>query len=277
MKTERRWQMAELRDDDQTVSNARGQKGVPFTAPASTAAPTRRGPLAAIGMGLLALAVTAGCASTKVTSREALVSEQLPRPARVWVYDFAATATELPADSAMAGQATEGTEPQTAESITTARLLGAQIATELVSQIRSMGLPAERVVKGAIPHVNDIVLRGTLISYDEGNAAKRVVIGFGKGASELSAAVEGLQVTAQGLRKLGSGTTESGGSKSPGAALGAATFIATANPAGLIVSSGMKVYGEKSGSSKVEGRAKQTAKEIADVLKQRFQQQGWIQ
>jgi len=38
----------------------------------------------------------------------------------------------------------------------------------------------------------------------------------------------------------------------------------------------MKAYGEVSGSSEVEGRAKATAKEIADVLKQRFQQQGWI-
>ena len=38
----------------------------------------------------------------------------------------------------------------------------------------------------------------------------------------------------------------------------------------------MKVYGEASGSSKIEGRAKQTAKEIADELKTRFQQQGWI-
>ena len=38
----------------------------------------------------------------------------------------------------------------------------------------------------------------------------------------------------------------------------------------------MHVYGEESGSSKVEGRAKATAKEIADQLKHRFQQQGWI-
>lgn len=38
----------------------------------------------------------------------------------------------------------------------------------------------------------------------------------------------------------------------------------------------MKVYGEKSGSNTVEGRAKQIAKEIADALKMRFQQQGWI-
>jgi hypothetical protein len=36
------------------------------------------------------------------------------------------------------------------------------------------------------------------------------------------------------------------------------------------------VYEEESGSSKVEGRAKQIAKEIADVLKKRFQEQGWI-
>jgi hypothetical protein len=53
-------------------------------------------------------------------------------------------------------------------------------------------------------------------------------------------------------------------------------LLATGNPAGLIVSTGMKVYGEASGSSKVEGRAKATAKEVADVLKQRFQEQGWI-
>jgi hypothetical protein len=58
--------------------------------------------------------------------------------------------------------------------------------------------------------------------------------------------------------------------------LGVAGLIATGNPAGLIVSSGMKIYGEESGSSKVEGRAKQTAQEIADQLKIRFQQQGWI-
>jgi hypothetical protein len=39
----------------------------------------------------------------------------------------------------------------------------------------------------------------------------------------------------------------------------------------------MKAYGEETGSSGIEGRAKQTAKEIADVLKKRFQEQGWIQ
>lgn len=139
-----------------------------------------------------------------------------------------------------------------------------------------MGLPGAVEVPGTKREINDIVIEGHLLSVKEGSAAKRVVIGFGAGGSELRALVEGYQVTSNGLRKLGSGTTDSGGSKGPGAALGVATFLATANPAGLILSTGMKVYGEASGKSTVSGRAQATAKEISTVLKKRFQEQGWI-
>ena len=129
---------------------------------------------------------------------------------------------------------------------------------------------------GSTPQVNDIVLRGYIISFDEGSAAKRVTIGMGSGSSELKVALEGFQVTPQGWRKIGGGTSDAGGSKTPGAAVGAANLVATGNPAGLIISTGVKVYGEKSGKSKVEGRTEQTVKEVADILKKRFQEQGWI-
>jgi Domain of unknown function (DUF4410) len=226
---------------------------------------------------MFVVAVAAGCASTKISNREQLVTEQLPRPAHIWVYDFAATPADVPAESALAGQTSEQPPAQSAEEIATGRKLGSQIAIELVEQIRDMGMPGELGVTGTTPQINDLVIRGYFLSIQEGSAAKRVAIGFGSGASELKTAVEGFQMTAQGLRKLGSGTTDSGGAKGPGGALGLATLIATHNPAGLIISTGVKVYGEESGRSKVEGRAKQTAKEIADVLKKRFQEQGWIQ
>ena len=226
---------------------------------------------------LFALVVAAGCASTKVTNRQQLVNERIPRPDRILVYDFVATPTDVPADSSLTGQYSADATSQTAEQIATGRQLGAQIAAQLVEQIRGMGLPAERTPIGTRPRINDIVIRGYLLSVDEGSATKRVAIGFGAGGSELKTAVEGYQMTAQGLRKLGSATVDAGGSKTPGAALGVVGLLATANPAGLIISSGVKVYGEASGSSKVEGRAKATAKEIADVLKKRFEQQGWIQ
>jgi hypothetical protein len=226
-------------------------------------------------LSLFVMVVAGGCSSTKITSRDELVTQKLPRPAHIWVYDFAATSADVPAESALAGQ-TEDAMSQTAEHITTGRELGAQIATELIQEIRSMGLPAEQGVTGTTPAINDIVIRGYLISFAEGSEAKRVAIGFGSGSSQLKVAAEGFQMTAQGLRKIGSGTTDSSGSKTPGAALGVAALIATHNPVGLIVSSAVKVYGEESGSAKVEGRAKQIAKEIGDVLKKRFEQEGWI-
>jgi hypothetical protein len=232
--------------------------------------------MATIAACLFVMVVTSGCASTKVSDRQQLVTGHIPRPSIILVYDFAATPSDVPADSAMAGMIDYSAGPQTAEDIAIGRRLGAQIASDLAVRIRAMGMPAYSPSPGVQPQLNDIVIRGYLVSIEEGNAAQRVIVGFGRGGSSLRTVVEGFQMTPQGLRKIGSGMVDAGGNKTPGAALGAATFIATANPAGLIVSSGMKVYGEASGNSKVEGRAKATAKEIAKVLKQRFEQQGWI-
>jgi len=225
---------------------------------------------------LFAMLVVAGCASTKVSDRDQVVTGQLPRPAHIWVYDFAARPEDVPDYSSLAGQPPASTAPLTPEQIATGRKLGAQLAAELVTQINAMGMPAEQAMAGITPQINDLVIRGYFLSIDVGSAEKRVAIGFGSGESELRVAVEGFQMTAQGLRKLGSGTTEATGAKGPGGVLGVATLLATHNPAGLIIGTGVKVYGEESGKSTVEGRAKSTAKEIADVLKKRFQEQGWI-
>ena len=227
-------------------------------------------------MGLVVAALAGGCASTKVTRRERLASAPLPRPSQILVLDFAASAADVPADSDIAREFTVVDTPQTPEQIQAGRELGAELAETLAAKIRDMGLPALRAQPASKARVNDIVVRGYMVSVEEGSAAKRVGIGFGAGASELHTVVESYQVTANGMRKLGSGKVESGGAKTPGAAMGAAALVATANPVGLIVSGGMKVYGEKSGKSKLEGRAEATAQEIADVFRARFQEQGWI-
>ena len=225
---------------------------------------------------LFVLVLVAGCASTEVVGRQEYKGGKIPRPAHIWVYDFAATPAEVPTESALTGEVSEHPTAQTPEQIATGRQLGQAIAAQLVQEIRDMGLPGERTSSFTKPQVNDLVIKGYLLSIDEGDATKRVAIGFGSGGSHLATAVEGFQMTAQGLRKLGSGTLESGGSKTPGGALGVATFIATANPAGLIIGGGMKAYGEYSGSAKIEGRGKETAKEIAAKIKPKFQEQGWI-
>jgi hypothetical protein len=231
---------------------------------------------ARLAAGLIALAMTAGCASTTVSNRQQLVTGDLPRPPQIWVYDFAATPADIPPESSLAGQAAPDIAPQTADEIAEGRKLASQITADLVRQIRDMGLPAANGSAATRPQLNDLVIDGSILSVQQGSAAKRVAIGFSSGQSEMKVAVEGFQMTANGLRKLGSGDVGSGGNKTPGSAVGLAALVATGNPAGLIVSTGMKVYGEKSGSSTVEGRAKQIAQEIGDALKKRFQQQGWI-
>jgi hypothetical protein len=232
--------------------------------------------LATIVSCLIVMIVVAGCASTKVTSREQIVTGQIPRPGTIWVYDFSASAADAPADSAFAGQSSTPATPPTEEQLAIGRELGTGITAQLVVAIRELGMNAAQAVPGTQPQVNDIVIRGYLLSVEPGSAGKRMTIGFGSGGSELATGVEGYQMTANGLQKLGSGTINAEGSKGPGAGLGAASWIVTGSPVGLIVGGGMKVYGEASGSAKIEGRAKATAKEIADVMKQRFQEQGWI-
>jgi Domain of unknown function (DUF4410) len=225
---------------------------------------------------LIGLALTAGCASTKETDQQSFVSGQIPRPGQIWVYAFAATPAEVPPQSALAGQASPPPVPPTAQQIAEAQRLGNEIATELVQEIVGMGMPGAVASAATRPQLNDLVIEGTLLSVKQGSADERVIVGFGAGGSELKVAVEGFQMTPSGLRKLGSGDLNATGNKTPGSAVGLASLLATHNPAGFIVSTGMKVYGEKSGSDTVQGRAQQIAKQIGDQLKQRFQQQGWI-
>lgn len=261
-------------------TQGRPTRALPWTSPsASTAFRMTRGTLVPCLLApcLFALFVVAGCASSKITAREQVVTGKIPRPATIWVYDFAATPADLPAGSALAGHPDLDATPQTPDEIAEGKKLGHEMATELVADISALGMPAEVATAETKPQLNDLVIRGTLLSIKEGSTLKRVTIGFGAGASELKTAVEGFQMTEHGLRKLGGGTVASSGGKTPGGAVGLAVLLATSNPVGLIVSSGVKVYGEASGKAKVEGRAKQTAKEIADVLKQRFQDQGWIE
>jgi hypothetical protein len=225
---------------------------------------------------LLVLLALAGCAKTMISDRQEYTGGKLSRPGNILVYDFAATADDLSADSALAGRISEHDTPQTAEQIETGRKVGAEIAARLVAEIRAMGMPAERASAASQAKVNDLVIRGYLLSVKKGDALERVAIGLGAGASELRATVEAFQMTATGLRKLGGGELDAGGGKAPGAAVGAAVLIATHNPLGLIVSTGVKAYGEESGKSTIEGRAEQIAKEIADQLKKKFEEQGWI-
>ena len=218
-------------------------------------------------------------ASTSITDQDKVVAGKVPTPAHIWVYDFYASASDIPAGSALAGQSYDNDPPQTDAQVAAGRKLGADIAAELIEQFQAMGLQAGRATAETKMQVNDAVIQGYLVSEVGGSEKKRVMIGFGSGESELKAVVEGFQNTDGGLRVLGSAKTDSTEGlpgKTPGMGVGVLGTVATHNPLGLIVSTGVKTHEEKSGGGKLEGRARDTGKKIADMLKTRFQELGWI-
>jgi Domain of unknown function (DUF4410) len=229
---------------------------------------------------LLSTIIVAGCASTNVTQQTPISSPGLARPNQIWVYNFVANPADMPPNSSIGGEVGAPSTPPTAADIEVGRELGALIAQKLVADINAMGLSAVQAGPGSSPQVGDGVIRGYLVSVQgggTGSVVQRFVIGFGAGTSEMDTVVEGYAVTPQGWRKLGSGTLTSSGNKTPGMVVPAAVAIATANPIGLIVVGGAKIYGEASGRNGLEGRAKATADEISEQLRIRFQDRGWIQ
>jgi hypothetical protein len=222
---------------------------------------------------LITACITISCASSKMTQHQRDVgNEQLPKPGRVIIYNFAATPGDIPADAAISSHYQKHATPQTAEQVKLGQQLGDIVAQELVKEILKLGMPAERANTGTPPGIEDVLIKGEFVSIDKGNRAKRMLIGFGAGSGELKTHVVGYQITAQGQRRLGSGEIKAGGGKMPGMLVP----VAGGSKAGSVVmSGGMNVKQEK-GAESIGAAAKRTAKEIAKALSKAFARQGWI-
>ncbi len=220
---------------------------------------------------MAALLLLAACTTTEVTERQVFVDEPLPRPDRIFVHDFVATPADLPDHSALETQ----TVPLTEEQAATARALGAAVAQALVANLQGVGLPAVRTEGQPLLANGDVKLRGYFLSIDEGSATERVVVGFGMGAADLTTAVEGFQMTATGLRPLGSGQVHAGGGKVPGSLVPLAV-AARGNPLGLLVNTGVQAYGEATGTATIEGAAERTADEIFEEMLPTIEARGWL-
>ncbi|HEY0550823.1 MAG TPA: DUF4410 domain-containing protein [Verrucomicrobiae bacterium] len=187
------------------------------------------------------------------------MNEKPPRPNRVLVHDFAVTPTDIPGDAPVGARLAPGAT-HSPEQIATDRQLGVNMGAQLVTALREMGLPAERALPEATPQADDIIIRGGFVSKHEGNAMRPFTVGLDFAASEWLTAVEGFQVTPQGSgRRPAINTTAVDG-----------------NPPGVFFTTGMKIQGEAAARAKMDDWARQTVKEIADRVRSRFQEQGWI-
>lgn len=229
------------------------------------------------GFLALTLVVALGCASTKLSDRDEYAGGKLPKPGRLIVDDFVVSPNDLPGWAKARLEVEPATKSMTPKELEAGRKLGATVAAELIQKIDAMGINAVPAAGQPLPQQNDIVMIGYFTSVDTGSAVERVVVGFGEGNASLSTHVAAFRMNAGSLERLGSGTTTTGGGKTPGVILPAVVTLATANPIGLAVGGAVKAEGEISGRTTIEGSGKQTADKIAEVLEKRFREQGWIQ
>jgi len=224
--------------------------------------------------GALLICFVAACGQTGIR-RAALVREtNLPRPSRILVYDFAVSEQEVREYQGIMRQ-----QPAIKDAAVRERLLAQEVkdalADELVDQLRPLGFVVERVARGATATANDLVIDGQFMTVDEGNPLRRLVVGFGTGASAVHTSVQVYQ--APDARKLMDFTTESDSGKMPGAAttMGAGAVAAGGVTAGMVVANAA-ISGVKTYKSDIARMAAASGDQAARYLSEFFAKQGWI-
>jgi hypothetical protein len=236
-----------------------------------------------IKLGLLTfmvLALAFGCGPTNV-KQEKMTTTKLQRPDHILVYDFAVSPTEVELDKGLSAdlmqkyQQYKGSS-RTAEEIKVGHKVADSVAEELVNKISSYGLMAERAF--GLPQAKGKVLmvKGQLLSIDEGNRTERVVIGLGAGRTDVQANVQVYEITPEGMQVVDSlrGTAKSGRKPGMGEMMGLGA-IAGHLLASTVVSGTLSGATEMT-SATVEADGKRLAEKIAADLGKFFIEQGWI-
>jgi hypothetical protein len=216
------------------------------------------------------------------TSTESQVetSEMLPRPAVVVVDTFAISPSEVTLNEGLTGEVKSivsgRSTPRSQQELQVGHQVADAIANSLVTEIRDMGLQAQRG-RGLPSGVqNAVLISGQLVSIDEGNEAERVVVGLGAGRSDVRAQVQVLELTPDSSKLIDTIQVDAKSGLTPGMAetMGAGA-VAGHLLVSAVVSGGVQVATETM-SDTVVADADRAAKGIAKQLSSLFTQQGWI-
>jgi len=165
---------------------------------------------------------------------------------------------------------------RTAEEIKVGHKAADALAEELVKKIRSFGLWAERGF--GYPHgkAKDLMVKGQLLSIDEGNRTERVAVGLGAGRTSIQANVQVYEMTPQGLQEVDTlrGTAKSGDKPGMGEMMGIGAIAGHLLTSTVV--SGVLAGTSEMTSATVEADAKRMADKIAADLGKFFVEQGWI-
>ncbi len=227
--------------------------------------------------GALALA----CATANLESQDA-VTGRLPRPPMTLVYAFAVDKSEVQVDQWGLNSAGSGASDAQRQQV--ARTISASFRDALVKDLEKRGIRAQAATRGTPRPQNAVMLQGVFVSLQEGDDAKRTVIGFGQGASSLEARIRAYQESPGGPRYLGMGTVTAKGSRKPGVAVSGVSAAATGSVVGLAIKGAEKV-GSQTGLDEplpnelkegVQADVVRAAGKVGDLIAEKYRERGWL-
>ena len=216
----------------------------------------------------------AACGQTAVRPLSRNQITNLPPPARILVYDFAMADTVVKEYQGILRQ--QPSEKNSAERESQIKRYASEAAAyELLNGLRGLGFSVARVTRGTLAGDNDLLIYGKFLAVDQGNPLRRLLIGFGSGASKVEARVT-VHQGAEG-RMLLDFTIQSDSGKLPGAA--ATVPAGAAVPGGVsagLIASGAIGTGFEAYQSDVVQMARSSAEQSVRYLSEYFAKQGWI-
>jgi hypothetical protein len=223
---------------------------------------------------VMLLVLGLGCARARVKNPQTERITELPRPARVVVFNFATGGSDVQVLSSPGSRAARAVRLSKEQPDLLAESVADTLASRLVDDVRALGLSAERAGGAPTPDVNDLVIEGDFVRIDEGSRTKRFVIGLGVGATDLRTQVRVFQVNPEGWRPVQQFETVATGSRFPGAGW----FIAGGAVGGTVatsamISSGVGIVRELRAC--IDADAGRTAEQIAGKLSELKTAQRW--
>ena len=234
-----------------------------------------------LGLPVLLAGLALGCAKAEVQDLETKATGPLPKPPVTLVYDFAVSAKDVDVDRW--GLNDVRSEAPTAEQRNLGEKISRLFTEKLVEDLNGRGIKARRGVATTPIPLHAVRIEGVFLSLEQGDEAKRTMIGLGYGGSKAEARVSAYQQARSGKRFLGKGSIQTKGSRTPGAVaslargsyFGLALKVATkgAQEAGAPDPTPERIKAMQSG---LEGDVRRGAKAVGDRIEQEYRKQGWL-
>jgi hypothetical protein len=178
---------------------------------------------------VLCALVLAGCASAAVTQQAKRAPVDYGRPTQIVVYPFAANPDEVTLNQSIIQRAYRGAtgDNENAEQLQIAHDTAQAICQQVVTDLTANGYNAVCAQRGTfVAGGNILIVDGALTNISEGNRLRRLVVGFGTGASTLDSNVSMYQRIGGNLNQVLAFSTHADSGKMPGAAVMAPVGVA---------------------------------------------------